>query len=82
MSPEQDAGDPVSSRVAVTLADAIRASGRTMLDVSSLVGMEPSTLARRLSGHGRLHASEAERIAAVIGLTLSELVDLADRRKC
>jgi transcriptional regulator with XRE-family HTH domain len=82
MSPAQDFGDHVSPRVAVTLADAIRASGRTTLEVSSLVGMEPSTLARRLSGHGRLHAGDAERIAAVVGLTVSELVDLAERRRC
>jgi transcriptional regulator with XRE-family HTH domain len=82
MSPEPDAGNHISSRVAVTLADAVRASGRTTLEVSSLVGMEPSTLARRLSGHGRLHPSDAERIAAVVGLTVSELVDRAERRMC
>lgn len=82
MLADRDAGDHMSREVAVTLADAIRASGKTTLEVSSLVNMQPSTLARRLSGQGRLYVSEAEQIAAVIGLTVVELVDLAERRTC
>ena len=82
MSPGEDAGEHVSREVALTLADAVRASGRTTLELSSMVGMQPSTLARRLSGHGRLYVREAERIAAVIGLSVADLVEMAGRRMC
>jgi hypothetical protein len=78
----QDAGEHVSREVALTLADAVRASGRTTLELSSMVQMQPSTLARRLSGHGRLYVSEAERIATVIGLTVADVVEMAQRRLC
>jgi hypothetical protein len=82
MSAGQDAGEHVSREVAFTLADAVRASGRTTLELSSMVDMQPSTLARRLSGHGRLYVSEAERIASVLGLTVADLIEMAARRMC
>ena len=80
MSAGQDAGEHVSREVSLALADAVRASGRTTLELSSMVGMQPGTLARRLSGHGRLYVVEAERIAAVLGITVADLVEMAGRR--
>lgn len=65
--------------LADTVTAAIKAQGRSVLDLANSTGMHHMTLTRRLRGYTSFTVDELAAVAAELGLTLPELFATAER---
>lgn len=69
----------LTQAVAVVVAEAIKASGRSQRDVSSATGIPLVTLSRRLTGAYPFTVLEFATIAELLGTTATDLMLRAER---